>query len=217
MTGRDGGKKWGKNRMTGPSYVIGIIDSQNNILSSFNPTNSHRNLNSSNLRYLITAATKKIRHIQPTLSSQTTTASTTTLHHATMSALDPKGSSQPSLSQAYTTPGNPAQKDPKEQAQTEFNASDNAATVDQRIPTKQATDAEGLRNAKFEQGKGVHGAPPGEEAKGLSHEDVGRHKELDAQQMAAPGEGRVADAVAKGGKGMGGGGEQPDLASDLDR
>ena len=35
--------------------------------------------------------------------------------------------------------------------------------------------------------------------------------------MAAPGEGRVADAVAKGGKGMGGGGEQPDLASDLDR
>jgi len=206
--------------MTGPSYVIGIIDSQNNILSSFDPTKSHINLNSSKPRYLITVITKKnikIRHIQPTLLAQTTTASTTTPHHATMSALDPKGSSQPSLNQAYTTPGNPAQKDPKEQAQTEFNASDNAATVDQRIPTKQATDAEGLRNAKFEQGKGVHGAPPGEEAKGLSHEDVGRHKELDAQQMAAPGEGRVADAVAKGGKGMGGGGEQPDLASDLDR
>ncbi|RYN80400.1 hypothetical protein AA0117_g3260 [Alternaria alternata] len=134
-----------------------------------------------------------------------------------MSGLDPKGPSQPSLDQAYTTPGNPAQKDPKEQVQTEFNAADNSASVDQRIPTKQATDAEGLRNAKFEEGMGVHGAPAGEERKGLGHEDVGRHKELDGQQMAAPGEGRVADAVAKGGKGMGGGGEQPDLASDLDR
>ena len=64
-----------------------------------------------------------------------------------MSGLDPQGPSQPSLDQAYTTPGNPAQKDPKEQVQTEFNATDNAATVDQRIPTKQATDAEGLRYA----------------------------------------------------------------------
>ncbi|KAF1832927.1 hypothetical protein BDW02DRAFT_553628 [Decorospora gaudefroyi] len=131
--------------------------------------------------------------------------------------MDPKGPSQPSLSQAYTTPGNPAQKDPQESTATEFNATDNSASVDQRLPTKQATDAQGLQNAKFEEGKGVHGAPAGEEAKGLGDEDVGRHKELDAQQMAMPGEGRVADAVAKGGKGMGGGGEQPDLASNLDR
>jgi hypothetical protein len=147
----------------------------------------------------------------------TYTSTITTYTNPNMSGLDPKGPSQPSLDQAYTTPGNPAQKDPKEQVQTEFNAADNSASVDQRIPTKQATDAEGLRNAKFEEGMGVHGAPAGEERKGLGHEDVGRHNELDGQQMAAPGEGRVADAVAKGGKGMGGGGEQPDLASDLDR
>jgi hypothetical protein len=134
-----------------------------------------------------------------------------------MSAQDPKGASQPSLNQAYTTPGNPAQKDPKEQQETSFNAGDNSASVDQRIPTKQATDAQGDRNAKFEEGAGVHGAPAGEESKGLGEEDVGRHNELDGEQMAAPGEGRVADAVAKGGKGQGGGGEQPDLASDLDR
>lgn len=63
----------------------------------------------------------------------------------------------------------------------------------------------------------MHGAPAGEERKGLSEEDVGRHRELDAQQMAAPGEGRVADAVAKGGHGTGGGGSQPGLESDLDR
>lgn len=134
-----------------------------------------------------------------------------------MSALDPKGAAQPTTGQAYTTPGNPAQKDPQERLQSGFNAADNAAVTDQRIPTKQATDAQGARNAKFEEGAGIHGAPPGEEAKGLTEEDVGRHRELDGQQMAAPGEGKVAAAVARGGKGMGGGGEQPDLASDLDR
>ncbi|KAL6712121.1 hypothetical protein ACN47E_003164 [Coniothyrium glycines] len=134
-----------------------------------------------------------------------------------MSALDPKGAAQPSNDQAYTTPGNPAQKDPQEQAHSGFNAADNAAVTDIRIPTKQATDAQGDRNAKFEEGAGVHGAPSGEEAQGLTQEDVGRHKELDGEQMAAPGEGRVAEAVAKGGRGMGGGGEQIDLASDLDR
>jgi hypothetical protein len=131
--------------------------------------------------------------------------------------MDPSGPSQPSINAAYTTTGNPASKDPQETQQSEFNAADNSASVDQRIPTKQATHEQGLRNAKFEEGMGIHGAPAGEESKGLENEDVGRHKELDGQQMAAPGEGRVADAVAKGGEGQGGGGEQPDLASDLDR
>lgn len=135
----------------------------------------------------------------------------------TMSALSPTGPSQPTQDQAYETPGNPASANPREQAAQGFNASDNSASVDQRIPQKQASDAAGHHNAKFEEGAGVHGAPAGEEAKGLSDEDVGRHKELDGQQMAAPGEGRVADAVAKGGEGMGGGGSEPSFTSDLDR
>ncbi|KAJ4372426.1 hypothetical protein N0V83_004200 [Neocucurbitaria cava] len=134
-----------------------------------------------------------------------------------MSGLDPKGPSQPTQDQAYTTPGNPASSNPAEQQQSEFNAADNSASVDQRIPTKQASDEAGLRNAKYGEGAGIHGAPAGEEGKGYSKEDVGRHNELDGEQMAAPGEGRVADAVRQGGKGQGGGGEQPDLASDLDR
>ncbi|KAF1840493.1 uncharacterized protein K460DRAFT_296007 [Cucurbitaria berberidis CBS 394.84] len=134
-----------------------------------------------------------------------------------MSGLDPKGPSQPTQNDAYTTPGNPVESNPTEQRQTEYNAADNSASVGQRIPTKQATDAQGLRNAKFGEGAGIHGAPAGEEAKGRSEEDVGRHNELDGEQMAAPGEGRVANAVRQGGKGQGGGGEQPDLASDLDR
>ena len=91
------------------------------------------------------------------------------------------------------------------------------ASVDQRVPQKQASEAAGHRNAKFEEGAGVHGAPAGEEAKGLTNEDVGRHKELDGEQMAAPGEGKVAAAVRQGGKGMGGGGSEPSFTSDLDR
>ena len=134
-----------------------------------------------------------------------------------MSALSPTGPSQPTQDQAYQTPGNPASANPSEKAAQGFNASDNSASVDQRVPQKQASDAAGDRNAKFEEGAGVHGAPAGEESKGLSHEDVGRHKELDGQQMAAPGEGRVADAVSKGGEGMGGGGSEPSFTSDLDR
>jgi hypothetical protein len=133
-----------------------------------------------------------------------------------MSGLDPKGPAQPTLNQAYTTPGNPASTNPKEKEQASFNAADNSASVEQRIPTKQASDNQGLENAKAP-GGGIHGAPAGEEAKGLTEEDVGRHNELDGAQMAAPGEGDVAAAVAQGGKGQGGGGGQPDLASDLDR
>ena len=134
-----------------------------------------------------------------------------------MSALSPTGPSQPTQEQAYETPGNPVSANPAEKTAQGFNASDNSASVDQRIPQKQASDAAGDRNAKFEEGAGVHGAPAGEERKGLTNEDVGRNKELDGELMAAPGEGKVADAVAKGGKGMGGGGSEPDLASDLDR
>ena len=121
-----------------------------------------------------------------------------------MSALSPTGPSQPTQDQAYETPGNPASANPQEKAAQGFNAADNSASVDQRVPQKQASEAAGHHNAKFEEGAGVHGAPAGEEAKGLTSEDVGRHKELDGEQMAAPGEGKVAEAVRQGGKGMGG-------------
>jgi hypothetical protein len=131
-----------------------------------------------------------------------------------MSALDPSGASQPTLNQAYTTPGNPASKDPTEKSQTAANAQDDSEQVEQRVPREQAT-GQGQPSAL---GRGVHGAPAGEEGKGLSEEDVGRHNELDGAQMAMPGEGRVADAVAgRGGVNLGGGGSEPDMASDLDR
>ncbi len=127
--------------------------------------------------------------------------------------------SQPTPTDAFTTPSNPVSKDPSETSQSQsFNASDSAAhTSSQAVPQTQATHEQGLQNAKYGQGTGIHGAPAGEEAKGLTEEDVGRHNELDGAQMAAPGEGEVAEKVRRGGVGLGGGGEEPDLASDLDR
>ncbi|PVI08040.1 hypothetical protein DM02DRAFT_608142 [Periconia macrospinosa] len=135
-----------------------------------------------------------------------------------MSALDPSGPSQPTLDQAYTTPGNPASKNPSETSQINAQAHNSTQPIDKRIPATQSTDV-GHEGQPSALGKGIRGAPSGEEAKGLSDEDIGQHKELDGEQMAAPGEGRVADAVAgrTGGVNLGGGGSQPDLAADLDR
>jgi hypothetical protein len=62
--------------------------------------------------------------------------------------------------------------------------------------------------------QGVRGAGPGEEARGETHESVGRNNELDADQMAAPGEGKIAAAVSGH---PGAGGNEPGLETDLDR
>jgi len=62
--------------------------------------------------------------------------------------------------------------------------------------------------------RGVRGAPPGEEAKGETEETMGRHNELDGQQMRASGEGQVADVVDKK---PGASGVQESFTSDLDR
>lgn len=131
-----------------------------------------------------------------------------------MSALDPSGPSQPTQQTAYETPGNAASKNPSEQQSTAHRSLDDSKPVDQRIPSQQASEDQANPSAL---GRGVRGAGAGEEAKGLTDEDVGRHKELDAQQMAAPGEGRVADAVAGRGTNNQVGGEQEDLAAGLDK
>lgn len=61
----------------------------------------------------------------------------------------------------------------------------------------------------------MRGAPPGEEAAGETHESQGRNSELDADQMAMPGEGKVADAVK--GESAGAQGKEQGMESDLDR
>lgn len=83
---------------------------------------------------------------------------------------------------------------------------------DQRVPQKQTSSDDEATPSSL--GRGIRGAGPGEEARGKTAEDVGRNQELDAEQMAAPGEGRVAGAVEN--KSGASGGEQG-LESDLDR
>lgn len=127
--------------------------------------------------------------------------------------LDPSGPAQPPLDDVYQTSGNAASKEPYEQrkaAQT-----DNSAPTDTRIPSTQGTFEDATPSSL---GRGVRGAGAGEEKYGRDHEDVGRHKELDADQMAAPGEGKIADAVGVSGGGTSGrSGQQEDFVSDLDR
>lgn len=134
-----------------------------------------------------------------------------------MSTLTSNQPPQPTKAEAYTAPGNPSTKTPHEQAESAVHALDSSSSNQQQsypIPQRQAADSQASPQP---QARGIHGAPAGEESKGLTEEDVGRHRELDGEQMAVPGEGRVADAVAGRGKSLGGGGEQPDLAADLDK
>ncbi|OJD32860.1 uncharacterized protein BKCO1_3500053 [Diplodia corticola] len=136
--------------------------------------------------------------------------------------LNPTGPSQPTTAQAYTTPGNPATHNPAERAaaadSSPSSSSSGPAVVDRRVPTKQTTADDEATASSLGRGVRKPGAA-GEEAKGLRDEDVGRHRELDAQQMAAPGEGRVAAAVRGGEDGMktGSGGVEPGLETDLER
>lgn len=131
-----------------------------------------------------------------------------------MSALSPTGHAQPTPSDADNAPSNPATKNPSEKQSSDSHTKPHSQPGDQKIPQKQASEDEAQ---PWAQGRGIRGAPAGEEAKGKTEEDVGRHNELDGEQMAMPGEGRVADAVAGRGGGGNVGGEQESLTADLDR
>lgn len=133
--------------------------------------------------------------------------------------LNPTGPSQPTQSQAYTTAGNPATHNPAESATASATAHANQhspAVVDQRVPTKQTSSIDEATPSSLGRGVRKPGIG-GEEQGGLGEEDVGRQNELDAEQMAAPGEGRVRDAVAGGQGKTGASGAERGLETDLDR
>jgi len=122
-------------------------------------------------------------------------------------------SAQPTQQQGYEASGNPVTKEPAEKAQSAHNErAAQSEPTDQRIPQEQSTSIDDAVPSSL--GRGIQGAPPGEEAKGSTEGDEGRHTELDAEQMAAPGEGKVANAVDRK---PGASGEQQGLESDLDR
>ncbi|KAI9686672.1 MAG: hypothetical protein M1820_010588 [Bogoriella megaspora] len=130
-----------------------------------------------------------------------------------MSNLDPTGPSQPSLDTVYNVAGNPTSKEPVESRNAQT-SSPNDPEIDRRVPQQQSTSQADATPTSM--ARGIRGAGAGEEAQGYSEEDVGRHRELDAEQMGAPGEGRTYEAVAGSGTGGRTGGQQG-LESDLDK
>lgn len=124
--------------------------------------------------------------------------------------MEPSATPQPPKDTSHTTPGNPVNRDPAEQQAARHRGHGDTTAV--RIPDSQSS---GLQDATPSSlAYGMRGAGPGEEATGRTAEQMGRHQELEGEQMRAPGEGNVADVVHRK---PGAGGAQPDLASDLDR
>lgn len=131
-----------------------------------------------------------------------------------MSGLDPSGPAQPDLKDAYTTASNPASQTQSERVRASQNRDRDGEFPSAAVRGSGEKKAN-TGDATFSSlGTGVRGAGPGEEKYGRTNEDVGRHHELDAEQMGAPGEGRVSEAVEEK---PGASGEQVDLAADLDR
>ena len=130
-----------------------------------------------------------------------------------MSAFEPSAPAQPSQSDTYIVSDNQASKQPDETSISNTNT--NTTTAERRTVQQQPYSINEATASSL--GRGVEGAPPGEESKGRGNEDVGRHNELEADQMAAPGEGKVWKAVEGSTNKPGSGGEQPDFMDDLDR
>ncbi|KAK4635089.1 hypothetical protein CLAFUW4_00432 [Fulvia fulva] len=122
----------------------------------------------------------------------------------------PSGPSQPRLDQAYETAGNPTDKEPIEQCKAQENARAEGA-VAHRNPNETEDYSKATPTAMAQ---GIRGAGPGEETKGYTQQSLDRSQELDAAQMGAPGEGKVADAVDNP---MGASGGERGLETDLDR
>lgn len=128
-----------------------------------------------------------------------------------MSNLEPSGPAQPTLDQVYEAPGNQADKEPAQEAATSANAQAPRGQ-EQRVPSQQSSGIEDATGSSL--GRGIHGAPPGEEVNGETNSQDIQARELDGQQMGASGEGAVRDVVDKKPGATGG---QDDMASDLDR
>ncbi|KAI0859811.1 hypothetical protein F4860DRAFT_481554 [Xylaria cubensis] len=124
--------------------------------------------------------------------------------------MEPSGVPQPPQNAAYQVEGNPVTSNPSEERASHHH--DHGRPVVERLPESQSSGIEDAVPSSL--GWGIHGAPAGEEQFGRKQEEVGRHRELEGEQMRAPGEGRIADAVEQK---PGANGSQPDLASDLDR
>ncbi|KAH8156609.1 hypothetical protein CIB48_g11638 [Xylaria polymorpha] len=124
--------------------------------------------------------------------------------------MEPSGVPQPPQDAAYQAEGNPVTSTPSEERASHHHG--HGHSVANRGPGNQSSSIEDAVPSSL--GWGMHGAPAGEERFGRTQEEVGRHRELEGDQMRMPGEGRVADVVDSK---PGASGSQPDLVNDLDR
>ncbi|GAP86401.1 hypothetical protein SAMD00023353_1800040 [Rosellinia necatrix] len=124
--------------------------------------------------------------------------------------MEPSGVLQPPRDAAYQTEDNAATSNPDEKRAAHHHGG--GRSVAERFPGDQSSSVQEAVPSSL--GWGVRGAPAGKERPGQTPEAAGRQSELDGEQMRAPAEGQVADAVDRK---PGATGSQPDLASDLDR
>ena len=125
-----------------------------------------------------------------------------------MSGLDPEGPSQPSQQTGLNQPQNPASKTSTEQ--TTSQQPTDSTKIDQRVPSQHDHEAEPTAMAAGDRGP-------------LKERDISRSDahpyandgNLEGEQMRAPGEGDVAQAVKQGGGG--GHAEEGELTGDMDR
>ncbi|KAI0132786.1 hypothetical protein BJ170DRAFT_615388 [Xylariales sp. AK1849] len=121
-----------------------------------------------------------------------------------MSDLNPSAPSQPPTDAAYKSEGNPVTSAPSEERAS--HQASNAPITEKRDPTNASSSSQEATASSL--GRGVRGRGQDEEREDRTDAEV------QGDQIRPPGEGDVATAVEQK---PGAGGEQPDLASDLDR
>jgi hypothetical protein len=132
-----------------------------------------------------------------------------------MSALDPQAPSQPTQQTGLNQAGNAASKTSAEESSSRDTSSVQHQTIDYRqpndVPQKHGAKPNSTSLGSGETGPLIEKSIPESDAQGYSRGD----SNLDGEQMRAPGEGEVAEAVRQGG----GGGHlgQESLTSDLER
>ncbi|KAK1751303.1 hypothetical protein QBC47DRAFT_417240 [Echria macrotheca] len=113
-----------------------------------------------------------------------------------MSSQTPTGPSQPPTSEAYTTSRNPVERKPSEQAvaDTPGPSASGGDDIEHRNQADSASRGSAVPSAL---GRGIHGTDPSD-YKSSGQKDAGPQNENeDAEQMAVPSEGKVADAVER--------------------
>ncbi|KAF2836252.1 hypothetical protein M501DRAFT_996986 [Patellaria atrata CBS 101060] len=109
-----------------------------------------------------------------------------------MSDQSPTGPSQPSKTAAYTQSSNPTTSAPAEDSTARQTAKANTDPENHPVEHRGSHQQDPDAAVPASLGRGVRGAGSGEDA---TEEEVGRHRELEGEQLAAPGEGEVAEAV----------------------